>query len=250
MRLGSYKKKERKNLLENFLHQSQKWLTAKNKFLVFRATAASRDFVNFYKFTYWARFFTTYLIKNYLPKRLILQLSLICICVHFRPTPYLLTCKVLEVYCRSFQIIKGVTFKPILPKLFTFFPTTYQSNFTQTFFLSFTQKIVYSIYLQCDSFHISFLANQIVLTISPKKPCTKCLILNNLQWFENVTPLASFEQTIIKKVGWVGQLISCLMHEFKCISKRLFFKQGGVTIIWIRYQIIIIKKSSYACTTK
>ena len=65
-------KKERKNLLGNFLHQSQKWLTAKNKFLVFRATAASRDFVNFYKFTYWARFFTTYLIKNYLPKRLIL----------------------------------------------------------------------------------------------------------------------------------------------------------------------------------
>ena len=106
-------KKERKNLLENFLHQSQKWLAAKNKFLVFRATAASSDFVNFYKFTYWARFFTTYLIKNYLPKRLILQLSLICICVHFRPTPYLLTCKVLEVYCRSIQIIKGVTFKPL-----------------------------------------------------------------------------------------------------------------------------------------
>ena len=136
-------KKERKNLLENFLHQSQKWLTAKNKFLVFRATAASRDFVNFYKFTYWARFFTTYLIKNYLPKRLILQLSLIFICVHFRPTPYLLTCKVLEVYCRSFQIIKGVTFKPLLLKLFTFFPATYWSNFTQIFFFCLLLRKLY-----------------------------------------------------------------------------------------------------------
>jgi len=129
-------------LFDNFLHQSQKWLAAKNKFLVFSATAASRDFVNFYNFTYWARFFTTYLIKNYLPKRLILKLSLICICVHFRPTPYLLTCKVLEVYCRSIQINKGVTFKPILHKLSCDILGQF-SVFYWDFFLFFNLKIVH-----------------------------------------------------------------------------------------------------------
>ena len=109
--------------------------------------------------------------------------------------------------------------------------------------MSFTQKIVHSIYsvilfiLLFQPIKPTYIhsTGDFCKRLQQTNPYTKCLFLNNLQWFENVTPLASFEQTIIKNVGWVGKSISCLMHELKCISKRLFFKQGGISIVWIYY---------------